>query len=158
MAFYCIRKLQISSSFPLGVTKSIEKVVGVWIPASLAGFIKTTSKWERRWAPEALDVCPAWQMPKISARPAANQTQPLLLNSSRMLFHTSSRKTDIVRKNMQVECGICSQIMWFKVKLKCVELKLKSSKASPEFVAQGFDLGLAWTPQLHNRSTLTQKR
>lgn len=47
--------------------------------------------------------------------------------------------------------------MWFKVKPKCVEPKLKSSKASLEFVGQGFHLGLAWTPQLHNRSTLAQK-
>lgn len=47
--------------------------------------------------------------------------------------------------------------MWFKVEPKCVEPKLKSSKATPEFVGQGFDLGLAWPPQLHNSSTLTQK-
>lgn len=33
--------------------------------------------------------------------------------------------------------------MWFKVKSNHVYPKLKSSKASPEFVAQGLDLGLA---------------
>lgn len=95
---------------------------------SLAGFIKTTSKWERRWAPEALDVWSTWQMPKITARPAANQSQ-LHLNSSKMLNQSSSRK------DSQSECRrTCSLHVSYLHNL----LRLL-----PEFISQGLDLGLA---------------